>query len=63
MTDKKDPDALNEQELDQVTGGANRREHDHLTDHNWQLEIEGVTTGAAKASGDVVIKGKKILQN
>lgn len=21
--------------------------HDHLTDHNWQLEIEGVTQGAA----------------
>lgn len=24
-------------------------DHDHLTDHNWMLEIEGVTTGA----GDV----------
>lgn len=23
--------------------------HDHLTDHNWQLEIEGVTQGAFKA--------------
>lgn len=23
----------------------NRRAHDHLTDHNWQLEIEGVTAG------------------
>ncbi len=30
----------------------NRREHDHLTDHNWQLEIEGVTQGAfANVSG------------
>lgn len=30
----------------------NRRDHDHLTDHNWQLEIEGVTTGAfAEVSG------------
>jgi len=24
----------------------NRRAHDHLTDHNWMLEIEGVTQGA-----------------
>jgi len=30
----------------------NRRAHDHLTDHNWQLEIEGVTQGAfAEVSG------------
>lgn len=59
----KNTEELNETELDQITGGVNRRAHDHLTDHNWQLEIEGATTGAAKASGDVVIKGKKILQN
>lgn len=27
-------------------------DHDHLTDHNWQLEIEGVTQGAfAEVSG------------
>lgn len=25
---------------------ADGRAHDHLTDHNWMLEIEGVTTGA-----------------
>jgi phage tail-like protein len=30
----------------------NSRAHDHLTDHNWQLEIEGVTQGAfAEVSG------------
>ncbi len=30
----------------------NRRAHDYQTDHNWQLEIEGVTQGAfAEVSG------------
>ncbi|MCB9594189.1 MAG: hypothetical protein H6719_15765 [Sandaracinaceae bacterium] len=29
-----------------LKAGPNRRAHDHLTDHNWQLEIEGVTQGA-----------------
>jgi hypothetical protein len=32
----------------------NRRAHDHLTDHNWQLEIEGVSAGVARA-GDLVL--------
>jgi hypothetical protein len=32
----------------------NRRAHDHLTDHNWQLEIEGVTAGVVRAD-DLVI--------
>ena len=41
----------------------NSREHDHFTDHNWQLEIEGVTQGAfAEVSGldsetEVVARG------
>ena len=26
-----------------VRCGPNRRAHDYHTDHNWQLEIEGVT--------------------
>ena len=42
--------------------GGSTKTHDHLTDHNWQLEIEGVTTGK-QASGDITMKGKKINQN
>lgn len=62
MTDQKKSEQLDASELDHVTGGANRREHDHLTDHNWQLEIEGVTTGE-RASGNITMKGTKINQN
>ncbi|MFT5681257.1 MAG: hypothetical protein ACI8RZ_002163 [Myxococcota bacterium] len=35
-----------------ILGAPNRRAHDHLTDHNWMLEIEGVTQGSfAEVSG------------
>jgi hypothetical protein len=27
----------------------NSRAHDHLTDHNWQLEIEGISAGVTNA--------------
>ena len=32
----------------------NRREHDHLTDHNWMLEIEGISAGVVRA-GDLLL--------
>ncbi len=60
MTNKKTKE-LSAEQLDQVSGGAVTEEL--FGAYNVVGNSKGVTTGAAKASRDVVVKGKKILQN
>ena len=37
----------------------NSRAHDHLTDHNWQLEIEGISAGVERAGDLVMVIGSE----
>ncbi|MEP2989845.1 MAG: hypothetical protein ABJN65_12240 [Parasphingorhabdus sp.] len=59
MTDKK-TDELTTEQLDQVAGGATE---ELFGAYNFVGNSKGVSTDATKASRDVAIKGKKILQN
>jgi len=65
---KADAVELEETELDDISGGPNRRAHDHIGNFNFKVEVSGAsealkTPDGMRASGDVIIKGKKILQN
>ncbi|WP_108812244.1 hypothetical protein [Sphingorhabdus sp. Alg231-15] len=60
MADKK-TEELSAKQLDRVSGGAATEEL--FGAYSVVGNSKGVTTGGAKASRDVVIKGKKILQN
>lgn len=40
---------LSEEDMRMVRGGPNRREHDHIGNFNFKVEIEGVTVSAFKS--------------
>lgn len=57
MADPKDsPSQLLEDLLDDISGGPNRRAHDHIGNFNFKVEIEGVTQGALKDSWETTKK-------